>query len=274
MDNEDYHQNMNGEIFLSWAKRRLCVAFKQLYSDKKMILVLDNAAYHHWKGKDSWTVGGLNKIGAADKLESLCGLKTITVERAVPGTNETTTHTFPSHTWYHNGKKRSPTLDEIKSKLKEQLKLRPELHPSLVRKLFTQQDYKLIYTPPYLPEVQPIERAWAYVKNYVASQFQNGRKMYELKQQVFEGMYGDEKEHAPLDATLAEKIISHSHDSCNSLIDEDDVLCGTIDALTTAGGNALPEPDEEKDMDDDLDPFADAEDSDDEKEEDDGDGDQ
>jgi len=239
-----------------------------------MILVLDNAAYHHWKGKDSWTVSGLNKIGAADKLERLCGLKSITVERVTPGTNDTTSHTFPSHTWYHNGKKKSPTLDELKNKLKEQLKLRPELHPSLVRKLFSQLDYKLIYTPPYLPEVQPIERAWAYVKNHVASRFENGRKMDELKQQVFEGMYGDEGGHAPLDATLAEKIISHSHDSCNFLIDEDDVLSGTIHRLTTAVGKATLEPDEEKDMDEDLCPFADAEDSDDEKDEDEGDGDE
>jgi len=58
----DYHKNMNGEIFLNWENHRLIPAFEAKYGrKKKMILVLDNAAYHHWMGPNGWTPSKLNK---------------------------------------------------------------------------------------------------------------------------------------------------------------------------------------------------------------------
>ena len=41
-------------------------------------------------------------------------------------------------------------------------------------KLLKDRGYQLIYTPTYTPTVQPIEMVWAYVKNYVARQYENG----------------------------------------------------------------------------------------------------
>jgi hypothetical protein len=43
----DYHDNMNGSIYMQWLNNRLLVAFNKRYPRQKMVLVLDNASYHH-----------------------------------------------------------------------------------------------------------------------------------------------------------------------------------------------------------------------------------
>lgn len=261
----DYHKNMNGKLFYEWADNRLRVAFNKLYPNKKMIVVLDNAAYHHWKGENSFVVGKLRKTEVAFKLENLCGLGSITVKRQVDGSDEKKEITFLSHTWYDKSRTKSPTLEELREKLTQQLKLRPELNPSLLRKLMTDHGHELLYTPPYLPEVQPIERAWAYIKNYVASVYKNGRTMDELLQQVYTGMYGDGEKHSGLDGNMARDIIKHSNRCCCRLITEDPLLKGDLWTLRYVAP-ASP-PDEEKDVDEDLNPFADEDDEEDQENE-------
>ena len=46
---------------------------------------------------------------------------------------------------------------------------------------------KPIMTPPYHPELQPIERLWRDVKCYVARRYTNNRTLKQLKEQVLEG---------------------------------------------------------------------------------------
>jgi transposase len=44
----NYHDNMNSEMFMKWVVDKLLPTFQQLYGDnKKMILIMDNAPYHH-----------------------------------------------------------------------------------------------------------------------------------------------------------------------------------------------------------------------------------
>ena len=43
----DYHDNMNSDMFMLWVEQKLIPTFNDLYKNKKMILVMDNAAYHH-----------------------------------------------------------------------------------------------------------------------------------------------------------------------------------------------------------------------------------
>jgi hypothetical protein len=43
----DYHNNMNSENFMNWAVNRFLPTFKQMYPDKVMVLIIDNAPYHH-----------------------------------------------------------------------------------------------------------------------------------------------------------------------------------------------------------------------------------
>ena len=51
----DYHNNMNPELFIKWTKKRLVPTFKKLYPGKEMILILNNAPYHHKRGIPSLT---------------------------------------------------------------------------------------------------------------------------------------------------------------------------------------------------------------------------
>ena len=55
----DYHDNMNSEIFMKWVELKLVPLFEGLYPCKKMILVADNAPYHHKRAIGS--LGSLRK---------------------------------------------------------------------------------------------------------------------------------------------------------------------------------------------------------------------
>jgi hypothetical protein len=52
---EDYHDTLNGEKFLQWIRNRLIPAFQSKYKRKTMVLILDNAKYHHARGED-WSL--------------------------------------------------------------------------------------------------------------------------------------------------------------------------------------------------------------------------
>ena len=48
----DYHDSIDCTKFIAWMQNRLIPAFKRKYRGKKMILVMDNAKYHHARGED------------------------------------------------------------------------------------------------------------------------------------------------------------------------------------------------------------------------------
>ena len=125
-----------------------------------------------------------------------------------------------------------------------------------------QHKHELIYTPAYLPGVQPIERLWAYVENHVAAQYRIGRTMRDLIRQTYQGFDGDSDKHAGVDAQLCASVIEHSPSFCNHLIEQDDALSGRIDELMTESQPTLPDVDD--DVEADMVPFAEAEGGDDE----------
>ena len=53
-------------MFMKWVKLRLIPVFKKLYPGKKMILMLDNAPYHHKRGIPS--LSGLSKGKLIDEM--------------------------------------------------------------------------------------------------------------------------------------------------------------------------------------------------------------
>ena len=65
----DYHENMDGTMFLKWLKNRLIPTFKALYGRKKLILVLDNAPYHHVHPEDSFFASQHSKEDIKEFLE-------------------------------------------------------------------------------------------------------------------------------------------------------------------------------------------------------------
>ena len=52
--------------------------------------------------------------------------------------------------------------------------------------------WELIWTPPYMPTIQPIELFWQHGKAYVSFNFEMGRKMHEVWEHIRLGWYGDE----------------------------------------------------------------------------------
>ncbi len=71
---------MNGKIFLEWLSNNLIPAFKEKYPNKTMVLVLDNAKYHHVRGPDYISPSQLSKPEAIATLKKF-GINTVTVER-------------------------------------------------------------------------------------------------------------------------------------------------------------------------------------------------
>ena len=67
----DYHDQMDCDTFMMWLDRRLVPAFEAKYPGKKMVLVLDNAPYHHGRRDDGFWCKENNKGVIADKLRSL-----------------------------------------------------------------------------------------------------------------------------------------------------------------------------------------------------------
>ena len=79
----------------------------------------------------------------------------------------------------------------MKAYIKQYLKERPHLTRSHLQKVFDQHGYRLIFTPPYTPQLQPIELLWADVKNFVARSTSSSFNAESLQQLVRLGFHGD-----------------------------------------------------------------------------------
>jgi len=238
----DYHDNMNGDIYMNWMKTKLIPAFKEVYPNKKMILVLDNAKYHHVRGKDFVQPNNMNKKDLSAKLKEF-GIVHFTVQRRVKGTNNMEFIKFNQNTYDIRGGNSAPTVEEMKVKLKNYLLTNPQHQTTEVQKVMKQSGYDLIYTPPYLPNVQPIELIWSYVKRQVARNYVHNRTPTQLMIDLRNAFYG---EHG-VTAEMCQTDIDHCHKWINSWIADDQYFRGTIGDLVTA---AAAEP---VDIDDDID---------------------
>ena len=62
----DYHDNMCSDMFMQWLENKLVPTFEQKYPGKKMVLVADNAPYHHKRVIGS--LGSLTKGKLVDRM--------------------------------------------------------------------------------------------------------------------------------------------------------------------------------------------------------------
>ncbi len=221
---EDYHRSMNGKLFMLWLNNRLIPSFKRKYGDKKMILILDNASFHHHRGDDFISVSGKRKDELIEILSKL-GVDHVDVMRKDQLVR------FEKKSWSAHGGQHAPTSLEIKTRIEEELMRRPELRKTEVQKLFGSHGYKLVYTPPYCPSTQPIEVVWSHVKRYVASKYEKGRNPTLLRKHLQLGFYGDGT-HKGVTREIVNGILKRVHEYCNSVISSDEYLEGTIDNLS------------------------------------------
>jgi hypothetical protein len=161
-------------------------------------------------------------------------------------------HTFmldPKVAW---GTKRSdirPSNQEMKEALKREAHNHPQPFRSRLDALLRDASladtkssptgpiakfHRVIWTPPYQCEFQPIEKVWAYVKAYVARAYAKGRTPGLLREQTLAGFYGDRQGHAGITADYCRKLIEHVKKYANDRIAASfqHVFTGTVDSLT------------------------------------------
>jgi transposase len=126
----DYHGQMNGELFQKWFSEKLIPNIPENSN-----IILDNASYHNVLTKNSAPIKQSSKSRIRDWLEI---------------------NKIPCNP------------DCLKSELIEILnKIAPE--PTyVIDEIAQKHGHEIIRTPPYHPELQPIELCWGILKNEVA----------------------------------------------------------------------------------------------------------
>jgi transposase len=198
--NDDYHTAVTGSSWVAWLNNRLIPTFKAMFPGKKMILVLDNAKYHHARGADWYSPSTMSKTECVSFLEHF-KVDSITVQR------DGQSVTFTADTYAGRGKL-SPTLPELKHVIADYLKSHPDINQTLPQKAMKKLGWELLYTPPYVPEVQPIELVWATVKQLVARQSVANRSVADTQRQTEEAFDQLSAESCQKRITHCEKYIS------------------------------------------------------------------
>jgi transposase len=217
-DDSDYHNTMTGAKFVAWLRSRLLPTFAELYPGKKMFLVLDNASYH--KPRDeSWVSGSKanNKHELAHTLLDL-GVTELTTAGDKP-------RTVPAHLFEAAVSAGGPSKDDLLAAVQKWLDEHPDQNRTVVEQLMSDAGHALVYTPPFCPEVQPIELLWAAVKRYVADRCTHNRSMTETREQTEEAF-------EQITKMLCNSIVRHCHDWIDQFIAseaaEDLQQCGTL----------------------------------------------
>ena len=192
----DYHDTINGDKFIGWMRQRLFPTVQRLYPGKKMYLVLDNAKYHHHRGPDWFSPSAKKKGQLADFLRQR-SVQNITVE----GRGTIPASKFSAEA---RGKAGGPTLAQLKTAVKQHLVEHPEINTTVPQQLMSDAGYELLYTPPYVSDLQPIEMIWAFTKSLVARQSHRSRTAHACAVQTREAM-------EQVTAELCQKQISHCH---------------------------------------------------------------
>ena len=244
IDSEDYHKNMNGQVFMQWVQNRLIPTFKRLFPGKKLILLLDNASYHHPSGDDWINPNKMSKyelaVWISDRVDS------ITVQR------DGTSKYFGKTALFQPASRYAPTVEEMRIWVKAYLLQHPSLNRTLLRQAFDAEGWQLLYTPPYYCECQPIELLWAHVKNYVGRWMSTDHSVAAVTELARKGFYGDpNNQHAAADATLCSKLFDHVYSWCNAFITADAELTGSLEQLGdvfTPADDAFDDIEDEQDV--------------------------
>jgi hypothetical protein len=88
--------------------------------------------------------------------------------------------------------------------VKQHLKEHPEINTTVPQQLLSDAGYEMLYTPPYVSQLQPIELIWAFTKSLVARQSHRTRSVQEAAVQTRQAMDA-------VTAQLCRKVITHCH---------------------------------------------------------------
>ena len=126
----DYHGQMNHDLFVTWFTEQLLPNIPE-----HSLIIMDNAPYHNTLSRHSAPTA----TGKKEEIRS----------------------------WLH--KNGLPIRDDcLKAELVEILDRLAPAPIYALDELATEQGHEILRTPPYHPELQPIETCWAVVKNQIA----------------------------------------------------------------------------------------------------------
>jgi len=186
---------------------------------------MDNASYHKPRDFDWITPYKMCKMECTSFLKSQ-GVREFTVDR-----NGTST-SFRQNTWNLNARDRlAPSLKELQAAVKAHLKLHPDINKTKVDKLLLPHGHSIVWTPPFVPEVQPIELIWAHVKLQVAAQYTLKRTIEMTRQQTDDAF-------DTITTTMIQTRIDHCHRWIDAFMQTDEAgslrQYGTLDNLIAA----------------------------------------
>ena len=203
----DYHDNMNSEMFMQWAQTKLLPCFERRYPGKKMVFVLDNAPYH--RAREIGSLQGKSKKELVEMMKSFdCQYIDVPSSSArdealdeaevagvtdIPG--DLYRVAFNEDDFKARASKARPFIPSVEELqlgfvnwLKEHKKEKLECKFEALMKGL---GHVILWTPPYCPDLQPIEIFWAAGKNRVAEHYFEGRSMRLTVEHLREGWYGN-----------------------------------------------------------------------------------
>jgi hypothetical protein len=132
----------------------------------------------------------------------------------------------------------NPSREELQAAVKSHLKVHPEINKTRIDKLLQPLGHSIVWTPPFVPEGQPIELVWAYVKGLVASQYTLRRSIDVTRQQTDDAF-------DTITAAMLQKRIAHCHAWIDAFMQTEEAgslqAFRSLDKLVAAdSGTAIP----------------------------------
>jgi len=199
----DYHDNMNGEMFDKWIRDRLVPTFEKLYPGKEMVLIADNAPYHHKRRIESLANYKKAQLVELCKEHDVAHLDIPWNDRRFQARQASSDDEesdwcrvkFNETDWKAASKPSTPLVPTV-AEMKEAIvryfaEHRPDLLECKIEAFMKERGHRFLWTPPYCPELQPIELFWAAGKNHAADMNVGKRKMKQCIADLREGWYGN-----------------------------------------------------------------------------------
>jgi hypothetical protein len=177
-DCDDYHKSIDGEMYLQWLEHRLVPAFAHFHPGKRMILVLDNASYHHLKHPLAVSPKSMTEVQCRSYAEAY------DLQLPVP-----------------RGRAR---VQPLRDAVAAHQQAHPELFEERVAALLHRFGHHAVYTPPYASDTQPIELYWGTCKGSVARSLSGTRTVDELRAALDKAMLA-------VSAEACRRLIGHVH---------------------------------------------------------------
>jgi hypothetical protein len=196
---KDYHKNMDHAMFMRWVEKQLLPAFEKRYPGKIMNLFLDNAPYHTAGPADSLKPWSMTKGACEKELRAMHDDDSLSddarmeigVIRTARVDGVGNPKSFMMESWGRAGNSGGPYSGEVQTHLEAMLrKHSPKRLMTSLEILFAEKKWNLIFTPPYMPKFQPIERCWGYCKNGVAQEYAKKRSLAATHAQLLDMFYG------------------------------------------------------------------------------------